>query len=72
MNQLDAEIKKYKLDDLLFEIAEVSRRLYLDRMAFTQVEWEAHKAGYWKRQRLMVSAWSLAELSYRAIRLPND
>jgi len=68
MDELEREIGKYKLDELLFIIAEISRKLFIQNKSITSVIWKY--VTYRKSQYLTV--WDLAEISYRAILNSND
>jgi hypothetical protein len=72
MNELDRELKKYRLDSLLILIAEQSRELFRERIAYKEVQWGRLVGGLTQRFRQFLTAWSLADLSLAAIRVSND
>lgn len=72
MNELEKEIRKYKLDELLFLLAELSRELYLSNNFMKEVEWNRYFGDSLFGFKQWLPAWSLADLSWLAIQHSND
>jgi len=72
LDELDKEIKKYKLDDLLFSLGELSREFFINDDFIKIVPWQRRIGGLIQTFNQMIPAWVLADLSYIAIRNSND
>jgi hypothetical protein len=72
MNELEKEIRKYKLDSLLLLLAESSRDLYLKHAFMEEVEWKRLVGGFLQIFKQLLPVWGLADLSYIAIQHSND
>lgn len=72
MNELEREIKKYKLDELLILFADQSKELFLNNIPFKEVEWKRYIGGLLQVFKQPLPAWGLADLSCLAIKLSND
>jgi len=71
-NELDLELKKYKLDSLLLLIAEETRKMYRDGDWKRDVHWARKIGGYTQTFDQLMPIWGLVELSHRAIKNSND
>lgn len=72
LDELDKEIKKYKLDDLLFSLGELSREIYINDDFIKIVPWQRHIGGLIQTFKQLIPVWVLSDLSYIAIRNTND
>ena len=70
--KLRKELKKYKLNELLFSLAELSREIYLNDDFCKIVQWHQPRFGGIQKFEQMIPAWVLADLSYMAIINSND
>ena len=71
-DELDIQLKKYKLDSLLLLIAEETRKMYRDGKWSQTVHWARKIGGYTQTFDQLMPIWGLAELSHRAIKNSND
>lgn len=71
-DELDLELKKYKLDDLLVLLAKKSQEMYKQGVAIEKVVWRHPIGGLVQKESQLMPVWGLAELSYRAIKNSND
>jgi len=72
MNEIERELKKYKLDVLLTLLANLSKELFSNKVAFKVLEWKRPIGGFLQTFKQILSAWNLADLSFMAIRSSND
>jgi len=72
-NELDLELRKYKLDDLLFVLAKRSQNMYMEGEALQNTCF-SRKVGNMvlSSKSIILPIWGLAELSWRAIKNSND
>jgi hypothetical protein len=71
-NELDRELKKFKLDSLLLLIADETKNIYMDGGWKKDVHWIREVGGYTQTFDQVMPIWGLAELSYCAIKNSND
>lgn len=71
MNDLEKAIRKYKLDDLLFLIAEISRDMYQNKKFLKDVIWKNRVNTLITFRHFFVAS-DLVDLSYYAIKNSND
>jgi len=73
MDELNVELRKFKLDDLLLLLAEKSRQLYKDSKFLEKYVFE-RKIGRIKQQskELILPVWGLSNIAHRAILNSND
>ncbi len=72
LEELEKEIKKFKLDELLYCLAELSREIFLSNGFFKKVIWDIPLGGFQRKYEQWIPAWVLADLSYAAIKSSND
>ena len=65
-NELDFELRKYKLDDLLFLLAKTSQEMYKKRIFLEKCAWNRRIGQFPETFEQLMPVWGLAELSYRA------
>ena len=66
------ELRKYKLDDLLYLIADLSRQLFLDKEHIKEIISGKYIGPGIQQRTQTIPAFALAELSYRAMKYSND
>ena len=71
-DELELELKKYKLDSLLWLIAEKSREMFQEGQSFQIIKWNRKIGSFAESFEQLMPIWGLAELSYRAIKCSND
>lgn len=71
-DELELELRKYKLDSLLSLIAEKSRVMFNEGQSFQTVTWNRRIGSFTESFNQLMPIWGLAELSYRAIKCSND
>lgn len=71
-DELDSLLRKYKLDEVLFQLAKVSQEMLQEEKAIREVEWRRIVGGFTETKKLFMPAFALAEISYRAIKNSND
>ncbi len=72
LEALEKEIKKFKLDELLLSLAELSREIFLNDDFLKKVTWQRRVGGLLQKFEQLIPAWVLADISYTAIRNSND
>ena len=72
MNELEKEIRKYKLDDLLLLLSDISKKMYRDRTPITQILLRIKRGSISCVATQAFAAWSLADMAYAAIKVSND
>lgn len=72
MPNLESEIRKYKLDELLILNASLSRDLFLQGKAFKEIEIRKGIGAFSQSFYQYLTAWGLSDLSFVAIKNSND
>ncbi len=72
LDEIEKEIKKYKLDELLYSLAELSREIFLKGNFLKTVTWYSSLGGFSQKFEQLIPAWVLADLSCMAIKKSND
>jgi len=71
-DELEVELRKYKLDSLLLLIAEKSREMFREGESIQTITWNRKIGSLTQSFNQLMPIWGLAELSYRAIKCSND
>jgi hypothetical protein len=72
MERLIREIRKFKLDDLLLSIGNVSRDVFSSKDAVKEIIWKKEDGQFIQIQKQLIPAWALSNLAYIAILYSND
>ncbi|HAN09789.1 MAG TPA: hypothetical protein DCP90_04160 [Clostridiales bacterium] len=65
-------IKKFKLDELLLKIADITRNMYKNNQSVIEQHFKWHMGQYTNDCYQLITPWGLAEISYQAIINSND
>jgi len=71
-DEIDSYLRKYKLDEVLYQLAEVSQAMLREAKAIRQVKWNRRVGGLAETKTLHMPAFALADIAYRAIKHSND